>query len=184
MSIRDVIRDRIEHGQLFELGLVVEGDPVARTVLISAEINALLEGPWQDRSQRVRCGRLRGDLEAFIKGDILTVCLTPYRARSAYMGRLDQPSDEVWDIRSRDPSPALRVLGRFVEKDVFAALTCSPRSKAVSWLPRPPLGDRHSREWVAAISECKSEWSKLFYQYQPYRGSDVHDYISENVILV
>jgi hypothetical protein len=126
MSIRDEINERIAEGRLFNLEPALASDPVERTMLISAEINSHLIGPWPNIIAAKRFGKLRADLEAFVKGEKVAVCLDPYVARNAYMGRLDQPNDEVWDVRSRDPKPALRVFGRFAERDVFVALTWSP----------------------------------------------------------
>lgn len=128
--------------------------------------------------------RLRADLESFVRGDRVSVCLNPYAAKHALFGRLDPPTGEVWDVRSRDPNPGLRVIGRFAEADLFVAFTCWPRSVAVPWLDRPQLGDGDSEQWDFAINEAKAEWRKLFHPYMPHGtgGDDVHDYISDNVI--
>jgi hypothetical protein len=122
MSIRDVIHDRIASGRLFPVEPVMPDDPVKRGMVVSSEIHRLLVGPWHTVAMERRCNRLRADLEVFVKGGQVSVCLTPYRAKAAYMARLDEPADEVWDIRSRDPSPALRIFGRFAETDLFVAL--------------------------------------------------------------
>ena len=184
MSIRDEINGRIAERRLYNLEPALASDPVERTMLISAEINDHLIGPWPNVTAAKRFGELRADLEAFVKGEKVAVCLDPYIARNAYMGRLDGPSDEVWDVRSRDPRPALRVFGRFAERDVFVALTWSPRSIPLLGYLRKPLGDKDSREWRDAIIECKAEWKKLFQAYEPIPGPNLHDYISTNVFLV
>src|SRR5260370_28792640 len=109
-------------------------------MLFSAELKALLDGPWDHEELRYRAGRLRADLEEFTKGKHITVCLEPFAAKSAYMGRLAPVADGVWDIRSRDPSPALRVVGLFAETDVFIALRWAPRSNKPQWTTKPSLG--------------------------------------------
>jgi hypothetical protein len=40
---------------------------------------------------------LRADLQPFITGQKVSVCLTPYQARTANFGRPDPPADEIWD---------------------------------------------------------------------------------------
>src|SRR5260370_6873718 len=155
MSIREEINARINEKRLFLLKPLNKKDNKKRTVLVSKEINQVIVGPWADGPQGTRCARLRGDLENLITAENITVCWDPRKARNEQIGRLDQVRDEVWDLRSRDPKPGLRVFFRFAEKDVFVALTCAPRSVHVSSLHRFPLRGRKSREWRNAIVGCK-----------------------------
>jgi hypothetical protein len=184
MSIRDEINARIAEDRLFLLGLAVPGDPVMRTIVMAEEIRALIEGPWGRAALRRRAGRLRADLEEFVKGETIVACLEPFKAGSAYMGRLAPPTDGAWDIRSRDPTPALRVVGMFAEADVFVALRWAPRSKRPAWTSKASLGDRDSREWRDIIVQCKTDWTNLFHTYRPVTGGNIHAHISANVILV
>jgi len=169
--------------RLFILRPWLESDPVVRTMVVSEEIKDLIEGPWEDISWEERCNKLRADLEEFVKGSVLAVSLTPHRHKTAYMGRLKQPRDEVWDIRSRDPKPSLRVFGRFADRDIFVALFWSPRSVKIPHTQRLPLGDRHSIQWNSAIRECKAEWRKLFPTYEPIHGEH-HDVYLTNAFAV
>jgi hypothetical protein len=184
MSIRDSIEFWIKEGKLYELKLVFASDQIQRTMIISDEIYQLLNGPWEDDVWGRRCGFLRGTLEAFVKGQEIGVCLEPFKASKAYMGRLHRPRDEVWDIRSIDPSPGIRVFGRFAEKDVFVGLIWSPRSVDIPASQRLPLGPRESIEWKNAIIECKTKWTVLFPSYQPVHGREIDDYIGSNFISV
>ncbi len=179
MSIQDEIRARIEEGRLFQLMPTFESDPVVRNLIISNEIHELIEGPWPDKLWERRCNRLRATLEAFVTGNIISVCLQGYVARTAYMGRLDKPEDEVWDIRSRAPSPSLRLFGRFAAKDTFVALFWSPRSREIPYSQRFPLGDKDSTLWRNAKRETKAEWRKLFNTYKPIHGDSHDDYASD-----
>ena len=178
------MKDRIKAGELFPVDPVMPDDPIRRTMLASVEIHALLSGPWRNQAMERRCGQLRATLEAFVKGDQIGICLTPYKAGPAYMARLHKPEDEVWDIRVRDPKPAIRVLGRFGAKNLFVALLWAPRSTPLAWSPRQPLGEANSREWRDAIVACKTKWTKLFRPYEPIQGASLHDYVSENCFLV
>src|SRR5215475_8192816 len=101
MSIHSEIGDRILEGRLHQMRLTLASDPVVRRLFISNEIKDLIDGPWPDLTWERRCNRLRANLEAFVRGDVISLCLKGFVAKSAYMGRLDKPTDEVWDIRSR-----------------------------------------------------------------------------------
>jgi hypothetical protein len=153
------------------------GDRKVRTVLMSQEINSLVSGPWDDEEMGERCGRLLATLQRIVRGEILVVCMVPFKAREAQIGRLDPVEDSVFDIRSRE-EPGLRVFCRFAEKDVLIASVCAPRSMPVSWLARLPLGDGYSRQWRRAVYECKDHWTKLFPAYDPVKGDNLNDYLS------
>jgi len=180
MSIRKEWLRLVEEGHLFILD-PFPGDRKDRTVLMSPEIKSLIAGPWNDQVMGERCGALLASLQRIVRGELLKVCLTPFKARKAQMGRLEPTRDSVFDIRSGE-KPGLRVFCRFAEKDVVVAFTCAPRSVKVSWLDRLPLGDRYSREWKRGVLECKREWVKIFPAHNPISGDSLDDYLS-NAIL-
>ena len=185
MSIREVIRDLVASERLFYLEPVLSDDPVVRVLLMTPEIQSLIEGPWDSSAQEERCGQLRDDLERFVKGSPITLCFEPYEAKTAYMGLLDPPLDAIWDIRSRDPEPGLRILGAFVEVDVFVAVLCAPRSLPVEWLDRQPLCDTETTpsEWARAIRQASAEWRGLFPTYPRHTGTVPDDFITGAFIL-
>jgi putative component of toxin-antitoxin plasmid stabilization module len=155
------------------------GDPSKRTVLVSTELQNLLENPWEG-DEGTRCAMLAATLQRIVTGAKLVVEMDPYQAREANMGRLAPAEDCVWDIRCRD-KPGIRVFCFFLEKDVLVAFFCSPRSVSVSWLHRLPLGVGDSIEWRHAVSESKREWAKLFPAHTPLRGEDINAYLSNAV---
>jgi hypothetical protein len=185
MSIHEVIAGHL-NDRLFRLELIFDSDDTQRDLLISEETKELLEGPWANKNLERRCKRLEADLETFARGKMVRACLNPREHDRAFMGRLAPPADEVWDIRSVDPSPALRVLGSFADRDCFVALTCHPRSRTIKGIDRPPLGPWGSREWRNATNECKIKWRQLFHPYQPVHSEtdNIHDYISDSVVLI
>ncbi len=186
MSICDEINARVGENppRLYRLQRSLESDPESRTMFLSEELQSLLDGPSPSRELRLRVGRLRADLEEFIKGSELTACLVPFEAEAAYMGRLAPPEDGYWDIRSRDPSPAIRVVGGFAETNVFIALRWAPRSKGINGATKTPLGARDSREWRDIIVQCNADWRNLFHAYPRVTGDNLNVYVSTSIHAV
>jgi hypothetical protein len=181
MSIRPEYLDHVRQGRLYRLGFLVPGRPEKRTVLMSQEINDLVSGPWSGDLMGDRCGRLRANLESILAGDPLNVCWEPHEGKPYHLiGRLAQPDEEVWDIRSVE-SPGLRTLFRFAEQDVIIAFTCSPRSVPIPWHYRLPL--LTDKDWKRAITDCKRQWGILFPAHEPHKGANLSDYLSNAVSI-
>lgn len=176
MSIRGVIASRRDEGRLCLLQPAMPGSPCVRWMFVSPEIFEAIDGPWNDSNEGYRFGRLRADLDAFIEGRLISIGKHPYKKnKKAYMSQLDPVVDEVWEIRSIDPKPGIRVFGSFSEKDTFVALT---------WLYRAPLMGPNSREWRDAREQCKAEWRNLFITYKPHTGADLENDYASNAFLV
>lgn len=148
-----------------------DGEP-ARSLLVSDEVARLIDGPWDAETEARRAGRLRADLEHFVNGGVISVSMTPRRAGSAFMARLEPLGSQLWDVRSRDPSPAIRVVGAFSETDVFVALVWAFRSSLKS-----------NQDWQQLIQQCQGSWRALFSTLLPHGGDDVRDYISRDAFL-
>jgi len=176
MSIRKEWRTHVEEDRLFDLE-PFPGDPRARTVLMTPAVNRLILGPWENTLMGNRCARLMASLQRIVRGASLVVCMVPFEAREAELGRLDPTDDSIFDFRSREKR-GLRVFCRFAEKNVMVAFSCAPRSVKVSWLDKLPLGDRYSKEWKRGVRECKEQWSMLFPKHGPVRGDSLNDYLS------
>jgi len=176
MSIRSEWQKQVAEGELFRLS-PFPGDPSRRTVVASREVNNLVSGEWEEGAEGNRRARLLATLQNIVAGRRIVVCMTPFKARIAILGRLDPIEESIWDIRCQD-KPALRVFCRFLEKDVLFALECRPRSIKVDWLNWLPLGDRHSKEWERAIASTKRQWSMHFPAAQFVSGDNLDDYVS------
>jgi hypothetical protein len=177
MSIRREWKKLVEiDRELFRLA-PFDGDPHARTVLLSEEMRELLERPIPEGADANRRSRLLATLQNIVAGRRLVVCLEPFRAQKANIGRLCPIGDSVFDIRCQE-KPAVRVFCRFLEKDVLFAVTCRPRSVRTSWLGWLPLGGRLSKEWKRGIAATKREWDKFFSSYEPVKGENLDDYLS------
>jgi hypothetical protein len=180
MSINGWINHLIDEERLHLLKPVFESDEAGRTLLVSPEIWRLIEGPWATEAWGARCSKLRADLESFASGAEIHTCTTPFKARDADLGLLAPVEDGVWDIRSRNPRPGLRLIGQFIERDTFVALIPASRSKATEHLAHGPLNDRDSPEWRAAIRVCTVLFRSLFHPYVPIGGDDIRDVLSSS----
>lgn len=178
MSIRDLIRDHVKEGRLHTLSPALPSIPVVRHMFVTNDVlDALDTSIWADDPKaRMRGAQLRADLDRFTMGDPITVAENPYsKPASTYIARTDPVRDQVWDIRSRDPKPSIRVLGCFAQTDCFVAL---------AWDLRTNLGGPDSKEWRDFIVRCKATWRNLFHTYQPHSGGQISDYISHNTVAV
>jgi hypothetical protein len=105
-------------------------------MFVAPEVWARLQGKADDEVTEERYGRLRADLEVF-------TTLSALYPKYAYW--LSPKRDLVWEIRSVEDVPSIRVLGRFAERDVFVALTIEDRSELEGW---------NSQQWRRAIRTC------------------------------
>jgi hypothetical protein len=174
MSIRDNINAHIAAGRLFYLPPQFASTRAIRTMIVAPDLFSNLQpSAWPNNKTGERLGRLRADLDRFTANDRISIALFPQnKPKTTYMARIEPVSNEVWDIRSADPNPGTRVLGRFSEKDTFVALVWDfhENLKGAAW---GRLGDR-----------CLNEWANLFPNYAPHKGSSASDYISSNFFPV
>src|SRR5262249_52964680 len=96
------------------------------------------------------------------------------------MKLLDPASDEVWEMRSRDPEPQVRVFGRFVATNELVLTHAAYRDD----LGDPSLSKFDGNRWPAEIQRCRTIWDRLFQGESPHSGSDLHDYISTRAVPV
>lgn len=181
MSISGWVDHLIDEGRLCLLEPVFQSDEAKRTLLISPEIEGLIEGPWPTKAWEVRAQRLRADLENFAAGGEISVCAQPYGATVEDLGLLGPPEDGVWDWRSREPNPGLRLLGQFLDRDTLVLLVPAMRSKPCEppeFIPRGPLGDADSAEWRAAIEETVGRFRTLFQPHVAIAGDNVQHVLS------
>jgi hypothetical protein len=177
MSIRDEINSRVSEGRLFQLRPLIESDEVKRSMFVSEKLFSKLhpeaDGP---NSFDARNALLRADLERFINGSEITVARNPFKkSKKCYLAPVDPTRLGIWDIRSVDPRPGLRVLGCFSEKDVFVALEMETRES---------LGGPNDKAWRDFIERCSAHWRRLFGTYLPFFGGETSDYFSENFLDV
>lgn len=179
MSIKEAIGQALSANRLTLLELEFRSDLAARMMLLHPELSRDLE-----RAAEIpRIGRLKADLEMFVRGQEVSICMVPRKHRSAYMGLLEPVRCGTWDIRSRDPSPGIRVFGAFACCDVFVALHWVPRSRPISGFEKKPLVDDEIATQLAMI-ETEERWAAALPTISPVVGGSPSDYISQKFRLI
>lgn len=177
MSIYDVIDARVKEGRLFRLPNLL-GLPRARPTYLGEDIAKLILGPWASQDWKLRCATLTQQLEHFEAGYEIAVALDapakPYRREpTAFLRQLHPGQNEVWEVRSTNDDPPLRLFSRFAAVDHLIIL---------NWQKRGLLGAPLSRLWRDEKVRCQTLWTNLFHPYLPMTGASLHDYISDNAL--
>lgn len=160
MSILDVIVARVNAGMLYPLIPRAAGSAPKRAMLIAEDLWTFLHEPDPDPEWEDRKGFLQADLEVFAEGQTIG---------PKYLFLLYPAREAVWEIRSGRPDPSIRVLGRFITKDVFVA---------TNYARRDELGGWQSRRWRDVKLMSRTVWTNLFHPYQPRITSDVNQVVS------
>lgn len=184
MSIGGDLQIAIGSGALAPLPMRLDSDAQVRTMLLSKEVRELVLGPYRSRAHEARAGLLWADMESFVRGGHVSICLTPKKAgKHAKFGLLDPISAATWDFRNQVPSPSLRVLGHFESVDRFVALTWWPKRVLVDWSQKEPLGV-DVRRWRDAITECNERWYEILPNSVPVSGLKGDSYVSSKFHIV
>ena len=107
------------------------------------------------------------DIERFarLEADLATFVTSP-TIDPGYLKGLWPAREGVWAIKSTRPSPSIRVLGFFAEKDSFVATNHALRSE---------LGKFESRQWRDQKRRAGVIWRRLFPTYQFNASRDVNE---------
>lgn len=176
MSIRQRIEDAIAEARLLVFEPEFDSDESVRSLLLHPQLKADISERVEEWGRRV--GRLQADFESFVKGEHISLSMTPFEHKTATMGLLAPTADGTWEVRSRDPKPGLRVFGKFPCADTFVALSWEPRS--VRFGRKQPLGDRLSLEYQLALIETNELWNTALPDLAPLTGGNYRDYVSKN----
>lgn len=149
---------------------------VVRRVVATEDVNKLVAGPWETTEWQDRCGFLVYEIDQYLNGGLVTVALDPGTDdEDCTFKRLYPAYDEVWEFRSRAPSPGIRIFGSFAETNIFIA---------TNWAIRKDLGAFGSPEWDEAISKSHSAWLRYFYSRSLRKRGQLHDYIARQAVSV
>ena len=155
MSIVDLIVNRTAQGMLFPLYPRAPGTSPKRALLLAEDLWKFINEPGPDQDWEDRKGALEADLEVFASGQPIG---------PKYLFLLYHSREGVWEIRSVKPNPSIRVLGRFVGRDIFVA---------TNFALRDDLGGWQSRQWRDVKVRARTVWANLFHTYQPMITTDV-----------
>jgi hypothetical protein len=133
----------------------------ARSLLLKPEIGDILDG------SDVRLGfpHIEADkiVGRYVAGYLLSV--TRKSAKDADLEQLEN-LDDVWVLCFRRPRPGYRVLGRFLERDIFVGFR---------------LYDRHTLDgkkiYTARAAEIINDWKRDFGSLDPLRSQDLNAYL-------
>jgi hypothetical protein len=133
-----------------------------RSLLLKPEIQDILDGT------NVRTGfpHIEADkvVGRFVAGHLL--CVTRKSAEDADLEQLEN-LDEVWALCFRKPRPGYRLLGRFLERDMFVGFR---------------LYDRHTLDgkkvYSARAAEIIDTWKRDFGSFGPLRSKHLSAYLS------
>lgn len=131
------------------------GDAPRRALLVAEKLWRVLNSPEGDEEWEERVGQLQADLERFVTGAKLD---------SKYLFLLYPSADAVWEIRSVQHDPSLRVLGLFPAKDVYVSCEVALREELGGW---------QSRGWKAVKRNARAVWRWLFPAHDPIVTTDV-----------
>jgi len=155
MSILDFIFARVQEKRLFLLVPQAPGTSAKRVLLIEEQLWDFIHKSGPDDAWEERKGVLLADLEVFASGEPIG---------PKYLFLLYRASEGVWEIRSTRRDPSIRVLGRFIARDVFVA---------TNFALRESLGGWQSREWRDVKVRSRVIWTQLFHPYRPIITTDV-----------
>jgi hypothetical protein len=172
MSMRLMLDTALAHGTLRRWVPLVRGG-ASRTIYVE---EALFEEITCGDTESFRMGVLSRDLDHFCNGGLITVGRG--RESTCRMKPLDPAENEVWEIRSRDPIPQVRVFGRFCFQDEFVATSAEYRDV----LGDPDLSKWQGNNWPAEIVRCERVWERVLPSQQPHSGAVINDYISKGAI--
>jgi hypothetical protein len=129
-------------------------------LFVSEGLWNVLNSPLGDTEWEFRVAQLRATLERFVDGSTID---------PKYLFLLHPLRDGVWEIRCTRPDPSIRVMGLFVQRDVFVATHHEFRSE---------LGEFESKAWKDAKLRAKAEWRNLFHTYAPMKNTKVVELVS------
>jgi hypothetical protein len=165
------LKGLLDDERLIRLKQSFPGLPERRALYTTPALMELLYGPWNEIQWERRWNRVRQQFDDFIDGVRLTLRSAPRVKSSCFMSRLEPEASEIWEIRCRDPRPGIRLLGSFIERDVFVVLSCAPHECL-----------RNDDDWKGAIEHYKGEWCKYF-SGPAFSGVYPNGYLTNAIIL-
>lgn len=165
MSIWHIINELEQSQDLVLLRPEFESSEAGRFVFATPEVCDDLYGQWNTAELQDSYARARQVIDAFIDNRRISARCPPCSSAKAQLALLKEPSEEVWEFRSRPPPKGIRVFGRFAAFDVFIATNTALREKI-------------DADFKREKEICKRRWRSLFEPYKPHSGTQLADYLS------
>jgi len=167
MSIRAKLRTLLSRNRLFELESLFTGNDTARTMIVSADILAVVTPPFSDTEHGRRLGEFRAWLDNFSEGGEISVAEDPdQKPPDAMLARVAPVDDELWSVRVTEPedTAGIRSLGGFAAKDKFICLIWDFREGI------PVFDDE--------VDAAHDAWCDLFGSQGPMSGANLDEYLT------
>jgi len=88
-----------------------------------------------------------------------------------FLRDLCPPPPEVWEVRVRDPSVQVRLLGRFAELNTLILTAFHTRGH---------LAGKGSKVWTDAMEDCIQQWGAFSPALPVFSAESIHQYVTEN----
>ena len=177
MSTRAVLERLVENNLVVHVPPQMVGTTSRRHFFLVLNISQRLEAALYGKSgYDKRLAMLLQDIDTFTAGQIVSFGNHPYaKDKSAFIARTSPEEFGIFDIRSNNPSPALRLFGAFAEVDTFVGLTIRVRKE---------LGGKAEPKFDDAVTEAALLWNRLFPDNKPFNRLDPRELVSHNVHIV
>ncbi len=157
-----------QEGKLFRFAPKLRR-PLRRRLYLTVEANRNFTDPGSATNFLPRpSGFVRSAMVRWVSGERI---YGDDNGRPRFLKELDPPPcPDIWEIRVTEPTPKVRLIGAFLERDTLI-LSC--------FRTRSFLGRKGSEAWTQAMLGCQADFLALFGQ-RPLHADRVGDYISEN----
>lgn len=133
-----------------------------RLLFVVPEIEATLQGAGPPGFPEAEATSVN---DRFMVGHVISI--SRERRRTAVLKKVEGV-DAVWSLSYRKPKPGWRLLGRFLERDVFVGLSLQPRAR---------LG-ADATAFTVAAQAVVSHWQALFPGLDPESSDAADDMLS------
>lgn len=145
---------------LYPLRPKAAGSPIYRVLFLAEDLWKFLYEDIHDDDMEDRIGTLLADLEQFVTSEEIT---------PKYLFLLYPSRDAVWEIRSVQDKPSIRVLGLFAAWNVLVATNMALREELGGW---------ESRQWKQVKRKARAAWNSILQPYAPVVTTKVQRVVS------
>jgi hypothetical protein len=124
----------------------------------------------QNRDRPIQILDLRGMVEAGLRRWILGQRVyVDLNGKPRFLKPLCPPPSEIWEMRFTDPRVQVRLFCRFAEANTLIGTKFHTRQLL-----------NNKGQWREAMDACEQAWKDLFPSHDPFSGTSIHEYVTEN----